>query len=41
MYRPENVENESVGMVFRFGALDGLVKVRDRNLPAASMRSTP
>jgi hypothetical protein len=29
----ENVENESVGMVFRFGALDGLVKVRIENLP--------
>ena len=29
----EDVENESVGMVFRFGALDGLVKVRIENFP--------
>src|SRR5882672_5796494 len=29
----EDVENETVGMVFRFGALDGLVNVRIENLP--------
>src|SRR6266699_5438835 len=28
----EDVENESVGMVFRFGALNGLVNVRIENL---------